>query len=49
MSANEATDLPAKTPDTEDSSVDGIDEDELKLVITRWKTCWDELCRNGSC
>ena len=32
---NEATEPPAKTPDAERASLQALDEDELKLVITR--------------
>ena len=32
---HEASNLPSKAPDTEASSVNVVDEDELKLVITR--------------
>ena len=32
---NEATNLPANSPDFERASVEVLDEDELKLVITR--------------
>ena len=31
---NEATNLPANPPDSERASVEVLDEDELKLVIT---------------
>ena len=45
-SQHDPTNLPAATADAESSSVAGLDEDELKLVITGRKT-GVHLCRIG--
>ena len=48
MAHHEPTNLPPTATDTEHSSVDGLDEDELKLVITREeRDTRAQLCRNG--